>query len=236
MKKIGILDCLYPEKCAGCEEIIEDGKYLCDYCSLKMDNTNYKLMCSKCGFEKDYCRCKIREYHYLGAVSTFKNSGIAKKVYYSYKLGRREELADIFAIRAARAVKAVFGDMMFDAVCCVPTAHRSKLKRGFDHSEQIAVKLADRLDIRFLPDVLKTRHFKPLQHKSTFPQRVENVRGKYYTDKKINADRVLIFDDILTSGATLDECAKELLFAGAKEVYCVTVLATYSKKKTNGGK
>lgn len=236
MIKHGLLEFLYPNKCAGCDDIIDEGKQLCEYCSIRINNVDYGKLCTKCGFLTDYCRCSFREFHYSGALGMFKNNGVAREAYYSYKMGRNESLAPFFARRTANAVKKVFAGIAFDAVVCVPTARRSRLKRGFDHNAEIASRLADILKIRFLRGALKTKHFKPLQHKSSFTERLENVRGKYYTDKRINAQRVLLFDDISTTGATLDECAKELMFAGVKEVYCVTVLATYPKKKTNGGK
>ena len=130
----------------------------------------------------------------------------------------------------------MFGDITFDAVCCVPAARRSRLKRGFDHSEKIAEKIAEHLGVKFLRGILKVRHFRPLQHSSSFAERLENVRGKYYTVKQADAGRVLLFDDICTTGATLDECAKELMFSGVREVYCAVILMTYPNKKTNGGK
>lgn len=236
MKGLNILECLYPNKCAGCDEIINSSKPLCEFCGVCINNTDYGKVCKKCGFQKDYCRCGMREYHFSGAVGTFKNSGTARKAYYSYKLNKRRELALYFADRVARAVRAVFPDVVFDAVVCVPTAHRSRLKRGFDHNEEIAENLAKFLKVRFVRGILKAEHFKPLQHKSPFAKRLENVRGKYYTDKRLELNRVLLFDDIFTTGATLDECAKELMFAGVREVYAASVLATYPKKKTNGRK
>ncbi|MBO4433237.1 MAG: ComF family protein [Clostridia bacterium] len=234
--KLCILSCLYPNKCAGCDGIIDEGKDLCEYCRLRINNVNYGKLCLKCGLQKEYCRCAFREFRFRAALGVFKNDGIARMAYYSYKLGKNEKLAAFFAQKAARAVKTVFADVSFDAVVCVPTAHRSKLKRGFDHNEGIALRLANFLGVKYLRGALKAKHFRPLQHKSSFSKRLENVRGKYYTDKRINLDRVLLFDDISTTGATLDECAKELMFAGVKEVYCVTVLATYPKKRINGGK
>ena len=229
MAKHNLLACLYPDKCAGCDEIIGEGQMLCKYCRLRMNNVNYGNVCVKCGLEREYCRCAFREFRFRGAVGVFKNNGVAKRAYYSYKLGKNEKLAAFFAKCAARAVKSVFGDLSFDAIVCVPTANRSKLKRGFDHNERIVSILSGLSGVRFLKGALKSKHFKPLQHKSSFSKRLENVRGKYYTDKRINLNRVLLFDDISTTGATLDECARELMFAGVKEVYCVTVLATYPK-------
>lgn len=236
MSNSDLLQCLYPNKCAGCDEIIEPGRALCDYCAVKINNVKYDNVCPECGVEKDFCLCKSRAYHFKGVLGAYKNEGVARKAYYSYKMGRRDFLAGYFADRIARAVKTVFTGLEFDAVCCVPTARRSYFKRGFDHNGKIAAKLAENLGVPLLTDVLKARHLRPLQHRSSLSKRLANVRGKYYTVKRVNAERVLLFDDIFTTGATLDECAKELMFAGVRQVYCASVLITYPSKKQNGEK
>lgn len=233
MSKYTLLDCLYPNRCIACDEIIRENKPLCDYCSIRINNINFKKLCKRCGYEKEYCICGFREFHFSGATCVYKNDGIAKRAYYAYKFGKRLEFAPFFAQKTAEAVIRTFGDIKFDAVCCVPTARRSILKRGFDHSEIIARKISVILKAKYLDGVLKARHFRPMQHKSSLYKRLENVRGKYYTVGKIRAKRVLLFDDIFTTGATLDECARELMFAGAREVYCASVLSTYLIKLKN---
>lgn len=60
--------------------------------------------------------------------------------------------------------------------------------------------------------------------------RLKNVKNKYYAQNKISGGNVLLFDDIATTGATLDECAKQLLIAGADRVYCISVLQSVHKK------
>ena len=236
MKVSAVLGAFYPNKCAACDEIIPEDKVLCDYCNATFLPPDYGKICKKCGLELDNCRCKYREFHFSGIIGAYINEGVARRVYYSYKIGRRQELARFFAERVATAVKAAFGDAAFDALICVPISHRSRLKRGFDHGEEIAEILADILNIKYVSGVLKSRHFRPFQHKSKFDERLANVRGKYYTVKRINAKRVLLFDDIFTTAATLDECAKELMFAGVHEVYCASLLSTYFKKKPYGEK
>lgn len=225
-----ILGFFYPNKCPVCDEIISEGQYLCKNCSALIERIDFNDFCITCGFENDICRCKHNEFHFEGSVSAFKNTGVAKKTYYAYKLARRENLAEFFAQSCADAVKEVFDDIKFDALVCVPTAGRSLLKRGFDHNVIISRRIAQLLGIRFYKNVLKCRHFKPMQHKSKFEERFRNVRGKYYAVHRIKAKTVLLFDDIHTTGATLDESAKELMFAGAKKVYCASVLSTANKK------
>ena len=231
MRKNTVISCLYPNKCAGCGEIIDEDKMFCNYCSAFINNIDFKNFCTKCGMEKENCRCKYREFHFEGNIGLYKNEGIARKAYYSYKLGKRNYLASFFAENAVKAVKSAFVNVPFDAVCAVPTAFRSRLKHGFDHNRTIALKIAEIMNTEYIGSVLKARHFRRLQHKSTFDERLENVRGKYYTVSRISKKCVLLFDDIYTTGATLDECAKELLFAGVRKVYCVSVLMTDKRKK-----
>ena len=236
MAKTTFINCLYPNKCAACDEIIDDGNILCDYCGIVINNNDLSKTCFKCGMPKDNCRCKYREFRFKGIVGAFRNAGAAKTVCYSYKMGKRRELADFLTKRVYCAVKRAFGDIKFDAVCAVPATPGSRLKHGFDHAGIIAENLAQAMGVRYLSGVLRVRPFRRPQHKSVFRQRLENVRGKYYTVKRTDAKRVLLFDDIYTTGATLDEAAKELMFAGVQEVYCAAVLATNVKKKPDGVK
>ena len=226
-----LISCLYPNKCAACGEIIRDEGVLCEYCGETVNNIDFKNWCLKCGLPKDVCRCNSREFHFSGIAAAYVNDGAAKKAYYSYKIGRHEELGTFFAVKTADAVKTVFKDLRFDAVLSVPNAKSSILRRGFDHGGIIGAILAKDLGLPYIRGVLKVRPFKSFQHKSKFGKRLENARGKYYTVKRLNLRRVLLFDDIFTTCATLDECAKELMFAGVGEVYCAAVLSTLRKKK-----
>ena len=91
--------------------------------------------------------------------------------------------------------------------------------------------MSKELNIPYLKDILFCKKAGKLQHKSTIKERLTNVDGKYDFAYRIDGAKVLLMDDIRTTGATLDECAKMLLYAGAQSVFCVTALTTKIKAK-----
>ena len=113
---------------------------------------------------------------------------------------------------------------------------RKKLKRGFNQSEVLAKNISKILKIPICNDALIAARKTKIQHTLTKDERFKNVRGKFIANKKhdLTGKTVLLVDDIKTTGATLDECAKQLLSLGADEVYCVTGLMTPKNKKKEG--
>ena len=131
----------------------------------------------------------------------------------------------------ALTVKKEFKSINFDIIVAVPTTVKSRFKYGFSPVNELCFALEELLGVKFSRNILKCRSSKKPQHKSTFSERLENVRDKFYCDGRINGKTVLLVDDIKTSGATLSACARKLKFAGAEKVYCVTALAGLAQKK-----
>ena len=109
-----------------------------------------------------------------------------------------------------------------DLITYVPVSWRRKVIRGFDHCEEI-LKGAG---LEFYKILIRVRHSKPLAQLSR-EERIKAVKGAFRVSKSkrelVKERRVLLFDDILTTGSTASQAARELMQAGAKEVFLYTV-------------
>ena len=227
-----ILEAIYPSKCFGCDEIIPMGENLCDYCHEMISKTGTDNLCKVCGCVKNDCQCKHHVFHFTGTTAPFYNEGIAQKAMYDFKFNHKIQVSDFFAKHMAIAVKNNFHHIEFDAVVYVPMLFSKELKRGYNQSRELALKLAKILDVHLCENALGCNPKSKAQHKADYKERFENVKGLYYPNISLSGRTVLLIDDIKTTGATLDECAKALFKAGANDVYCVTALTTKKKDKT----
>ncbi len=226
-----LIGTLYPNKCVGCGEIIDNDEFLCNHCYKNIERIDTEKICIICGMEKERCLCNAKIYHFHNVISVFKNEGIAKRAAYYYKLNHRMQYSCFLAQQISLSVAKLYYGVKFDYICCVPSSKRSIMKYGFDHTKLLATEISKILGVPVAQDVLGCVNFKKIQHLSSLKERFENVKGKYYFKYKLSADNVLLIDDIRTSAATLDECSKVLMFAGVNRVYCATTLATIPKKK-----
>lgn len=123
----------------------------------------------------------------------------------------------------------------FDLVTWCPISFLRRLKRSYDQSELLAQVIAHRLSLP-LKATLHKAHRKPLSRSGGDKSlRAAILLGAYSIkpDASVAGKRILLVDDIVTTGSTLSECAKVLKIAGAREVTCVTLAR---KRKTNNSK
>lgn len=232
----GLITAVFPNTCAACHSIIDENEFLCDYCMAMLENCGSHKLCIKCGLPKGECRCKKDVYYFDGIIAPFFRETTAKNAMYDLKFRKNERVSRYFAERMALSVKQYYSDINIDLVTFVPMSKKAKKKRGYNQSELIAKDLAEILKFQFKDDILKSHIKKHSQYKLSIKQRRENVKGIFYSDYKLNGQTVLLVDDIKTTGATLNECAKVLLSIGADKVYCVTGLISRSKNRLAKGK
>ena len=218
---------IYPNKCICCGEILDEDICICNNCNSVIERINHDDICLACGLEKDNCVCEYNVYRFDALVCAFKNTGLARRTYYSYKFAKKQHYVKFFAEEVYRIIEHCYGDINFDIVCAVPTYQRF----GYDHSGYIAKSVAEKLNIPFADRLLCCLKKGKKQHKSTISERLRNVDGKYGVSYRVDNKKILLIDDIKTTGATVDECARTLLFAGADSVYCATVLGAVPKDK-----
>ena len=121
----------------------------------------------------------------------------------------------------------------FDLITWVPTSPLRVMKRGYDQSHLIAKQLGKNLGMRPARLLFKWRHNKAQSGMASAALRRGNVVGVYRVlqRKKLAGKKILLIDDILTTGSTAGECARMLKTAGAEEVHCAVVAA--SSKEQN---
>ena len=227
-----VLTAVYPNRCAGCDAVIGSDENFCDYCFEMLPFTAADRVCRVCGLVKEQCQCRFHAFHFSGFTAPFYNEDPAKKAMYRLKFSRKLYIADFFAKQMALSVRNNFGDVPFDAAVYVPMTVKRKLKRGYNQSRELAVRTARLLDIPLVENALGCNPRKKIQHETRVTERFKNAAGMYFPNLSLKGRTVSLIDDIKTTGATLDECAKALYKAGAVNVYCVTGLITRKKKKT----
>ena len=229
-----ITEMLYPKQCVCCHEIIDEDEELCDNCIRNIERVDDNKRCIKCGLLKGNCGCKIYAYHFDGVVAPFFNDGLAKRGMYSFKFKKSEHAVEFFAREMAKTVRSQQLDGAFDAICYVPSTWFSYSKRGFNQSYLLAKRMSELLSIPLLKGALRCKGSIRFQHRLSREKRFALTRKKYYFSKtcvnQLRNKKILLVDDIKTTGATLDECSRQLLFGGAESVFCVTALVSDLKK------
>ncbi|MBR3755228.1 MAG: ComF family protein [Clostridia bacterium] len=211
---------LFPARCHGCDRIIQRDVFLCDACLKTAERLENP--CTGCGKPEGECDCGKNKFT-LNITAPFAYSGSIVSAIYRFKFGGDRNVHAYLAEYMAESVKEKFDGVGFDFVTCVPQTARRKRQRGYNQSALLAKSCAKLLGLPCKEALLKTRNTKD-QHKLKAKERAENLKGAFSVNDTsvVSGKTVLLCDDIKTTGATLNECRKTLLKAGAKEVYCVT--------------
>lgn len=150
------------------------------------------------------------------------------------KFSGKLKLAQPYGQQMAQVVQADFSDVAFDFAVPVPDSARSYKKRGYRVAGLLAESIATALAIPCRNDILLKEYETKTQHDLPRAQRTANVRGAYGVacPGAVEGKTILLADDILTTGATLEECARMLLLAGARAVYAVSFAAAQNPRST----
>ncbi len=219
-----LISFVFPHTCVSCRSITDNDKCICEKCLKDLKRVSHEKRCIKCGCEKPNCDCKSHIYYFEAVVFPYYNEGSAKNAVYRYKFSKKIYYAGIIADEMLKAFYEEYCDFTFDYIAYVPSSLRSKLSKGFNQSKLLAKIISKELGIPLLKNSIACKPFKPYQHNFDYKERFAKVNGQYTVKTKINAENVLLIDDIKTTGATLNICSKILLCSGAEKVYCLTAL------------
>lgn len=206
---------LFPPRCIFCRDVLESDRGICQRCDMEIP---------RCGAVRTagefFSEC-IAPFYYEGAVRSailrFKFSG---KRGYAVALARRmaEEIDQHYRGR-------------FDVIVWAPVSARRLRERGYDQAGLLAERVSEILDKPVTAAIKKVRHTRANSGIKGRAERAANILGAYEVrdGDTVRGKRVLLIDDIVTTGATFSECARALLMAGAEEVICAAAAAARKK-------
>lgn len=210
-------DAFFPLRCPFCGRVIERSTVCCAECLPKLPRTDPEKACPRCG--KRQCGCSGVPL-LTSTRSSFYYEGCADFAVQRLKFGHRPGAAIPLGRIMAETVREE--GTAWDLITAVPMTRRKVRRRGYNQSELLAGSMAKELGIPYTPVLHKIRETRA-QHTLDARARTKNLSGAYRADPAAEGKRILICDDVLTTGATLREAASALLQAGAKEVGAVTL-------------
>ncbi len=222
---------VFARRCAYCGRVIASDRLSCAKCENSLPRISGEI-CTCCGREKEECACKGKTY-FSAIVAPFYFKDNVRNGIHTYKFRFAAQNHEAYCDEMAQTVKKHYADRRFDFIAFVPSVSMSTDEKGFDHVALLANGLGERLGIRVNNSVLTKLYDTDKQHRLPFYMRKGNLTGVFeVTDPKaVEGKCILLCDDVSTSGETLNECAKMLWLHGAKEICCVTVALTQTKKK-----
>jgi competence protein ComFC len=218
-----LVDLFYPERCVGCERRAND--VLCRTCFETLPMIGSPV-CGRCGLPTAFAtfvcgECKTVDFGFVSARAPLKYDGVGKKIVHALKYRGYKRVVRRLAVPL---MLQVLGEGRFDAVVPVPL-HRSRLrKRGFNQAELLARGVAEKMKAT-VSDTLEVVRSTRDQVELSAAQRRVNVAGAYSATKPLRG-KILLVDDVFTTGATMSACAASLVRAGAKEVHALSLCRT----------
>ncbi len=234
----GALELLYPPHCYLCNAPLEAG-YICPECYASLPRPKpEEPLCTRCGgplqeAELDLCgECADRPWSFLEARSFgFYEGGLAELVK-GFKYRGERALARELARYLLEAGEGLFLDRA-EALTFVPMTEEKLRQRGFNQAELLARELSGLTGLPVVPALVKVRE---TEEQATLrgQERWKNVQGAFTPKGEALCARIILVDDVYTTGATAEECSRALQEGGYSEVYVLTVARARSGLKEAG--
>ena len=241
--KEGFLNLIFPLDCRICEKPIQESKgySICEDCFQTIELID-KPYCVKCGkpfvistniFKQDgeiLCvDCKRKKYSFEFARSVGIYHGVLKECIHLFKYYGEKKLAEpLGELLIDYLAKNQEFKKKIDLIIPVPLHKNDLKKRGFNQSVLLSKVIGDYFSIPVGESVLIKKKITPFQINLSKKEREKNILKAFSVEKpeEINGKNILILDDVFTTGATVEECAKELIKSRAKNIFVLTLART----------
>jgi competence protein ComFC len=227
---------VFPADCRLCKRLLTRASRIpiCGECLTAFQRVS-AAHCASCGQpwlmagdasgSEQICReCRDQKYAFDVARSYGIYEGALARAIVLMKYEKIEPLGTWFAKQLDEVVRAEGKRLEADIVVPVPLHRQREKERGYNQVDLFAKSLAGRLELPYRPVLLKRTKPRPEKHLLRQEERWEAVRGAFAMENggRVDNSRILLLDDVMTTGATLDACTRVLCEAGAKSVLAVT--------------
>lgn len=225
---------MYPPRCPVCDNILYEKNSIkrpdvCNGC-LKDIRIINQPACMKCGKQledeiEEFCHdCKVKSFEYERGVAAFSYSKAMKRSMYAFKYNNRREYAEFYSKVICEKYNKVIRSWDVDVLMPVPLHRRRFIKRGYNQAQVVADAISKKLGIAVdAKTLVRSKNTKP-QKELTDKERNNNIENAFQISPNgIKYNKVILVDDIYTTGTTINECARVLKRNGVKSVYFVSV-------------
>lgn len=213
-----LFNLFFPNNCSSCNHRLSDGEeVVCLHCQEQLPTTDFHLHEPNPMSQLFWGRIDIQ--YALAAYYFFKKSSL-QRLMHQFKYHCKTEIGVYFGQQYGRKLKAQLFDQKFDLIVPVPLHRKKKKIRGYNQSDYFAEGLSKSTKIEWRSDVLERSIYNVSQTKKSKYSRWENVERifKVQRPREVKGKHILLVDDVVTTGSTLEACALQLHRAGADKV------------------
>ena len=229
-----LLDIVFPPLCHACKEFIPDAGdlHLCTTCRGEVHSVSSPL-CTVCGvpfatpggIDHPCGACLVTHPRFAAARAPVLFDGVARDLIHRFKYDKKVHLARPLALLTKEALTSFVASLSADLLIPVPLHRRRLRERGFNQAVLLCRPLAKAWNIPLVVDNLQRIRWTEPQVTLSASEREANVRGAFALadPAAVRGRKVILLDDVYTTGSTVAECSRVLRQAGAEVVYVITV-------------